>query len=846
MACLHYHSESTLLGGPAGDAGKSFPEPGVEPNYAPSRSVRIEHIDLRLDLYPEERRFEGEARVRVEPLPSFLGKVHLDLDEVVVDEVTDEAGGPLAFLHDDGVLEVRDVEAPLTVVVRWHGENPRLGLYFTGPEPWAPDRPHMGWTQCQDEDGHYLFPCHDHPRVKHAWRIHLTGPTGHTLLSNGTQVEVGERDGRAFAVYEQPEPMPAYLFTAICARLSMVEANWRGVPVRYLVPEGREEPIQRAMGKTPEMLEEFSRITGVDYPWPRYDQVVVDDFVFGGMENVSCTTMTDLLLVDEKAMVEWDPDGLVSHELAHQWFGDLVTCQDWSQSWLNESWATFMEVVWWEHDRTPALATWYRWQLARDYFEEDSGRYRRPIVSYRFRNPIDVFDRHLYQKGGCVLSTLRAVLGEDAFWTGVHTYLERHAHDTVHGRHFQRALEDATGRNLDRFFAEWIEGAGHPALKVKLTEEEGLLTVAVKQVQEGKETAEAFAFPLRLGIITASGERTVDLPVKERERTWAIPVEEDIRAVRVDPGFRVLAEMALDAPRGWLVALLDDACPVLSVRAAEALLAEGSKTAFQAVVKAQAAHPDYHVRQDLARQLGKICAAEVRDLLVARLSEEADPRVRRAVCDALGTYRDETAADALLGVLDSEVETWALTGAALKSLGKTRDKRARAVLERHLAMDSWAEVVRRAALEGLASTKDAGTLETLRSYTRIDQPERLRAAAAEALGRLGDKVHEVRDAICERMVQMLEEPGFRSQVGAIDALGTLKHPDAVAALRRTHRSATDSRSRRLAWEALQKTLEGRTAGEGLAALRDRVEALANENSKLRQRLDKLESRIENG
>jgi aminopeptidase N len=411
------------------------------------------------------------------------------------------------------------------------------------------------------------------------------------------------------------------------------------------------------------MLEEFSRITGVDYPWPRYDQVVVDDFVFGGMENISCTTMTDVLLVDEKGFVEWDPDGLVSHELAHQWFGDLVTCQDWSQSWLNESWATFMEVVWWEHDRTPALATWYRWQLARDYFEEDSGRYRRPIVSYRFRNPIDVFDRHLYQKGGCVLSTLRAVLGEDAFWTGVRAYLDRHAHDTVHSRHFQRALEDATGRNLDRFFAEWIEGAGHPSLKVKLSEEEGLLTVSAKQVQEGKETAEAFAFPLRLGIVTASGERTVDLPIKERERTWAIPVTDDIRTVRVDPGFRVLAQMELDAPRGWLVALLEDECPVLAVRAAKALLVEGSKTAFQAVVKAQAEHPDYHVRQDLARQLGKICAAEVRDLLVARLSEEADPRVRRAVCDALGTYRDATAADALLEVLDKEVETWALTPA---------------------------------------------------------------------------------------------------------------------------------------------------------------------------------------
>ena len=165
----------------------------------------------------------------------------------------------------------------------------------------------------------------------------------------------------------------------------ILEAEWRGRSVRYFVPHWEEEAVVRAMGKTPLMLEHFSERTGVAYPWPRYDQVVVHDFVFGGMENTACTTMTDLLLVPENAIDHWDPDGLVAHELAHQWFGDFVTCQDWSQGWLNESWATFMETQWWEQDRPKADATWYRYAQARGYLGEDSGRYRRSIVSYRFK-----------------------------------------------------------------------------------------------------------------------------------------------------------------------------------------------------------------------------------------------------------------------------------------------------------------------------------------------------------------------------------------------------------------------------------------------------------------------------
>jgi aminopeptidase N len=833
--CLHFRHEGVITGS---DDRMDFAEPGVGPHYGPDRSVDVEHADVFLSFEPEARTWKGDARIRVKPLPGFDGTLKLDLDEVEVDGVDDLKGKPLSWKLDDGKLVVKGVSD--AVVVHWHGKDPQRGLFFTGPNPVEPKRQHMAWTQCQDEDAHFLMPCLDHPGIKHPWTIELEGPGGYTLLGNGRLLEHGTRNGRSFAKFEQKEPMPAYLFTAVCAQLTMIEDKWRDKTVRYFVPKGEEAHAERSMGRTPEMMELFSAKTGFDFPWPRYDQVVVHDFIFGGMENTACTTMTRLLLTDDKAAVEWDPDALVSHELAHQWFGDLVTCQDWSQGWLNESWATFMEIVWWEATKGDAEAAWFRHDNAHQYFGEE-GKYRRPIVSYDFREPIDVFDRHLYEKGACVLVTLRTVLGEAPFWAGVKRYLDRHQHTTVHTRHFQRALEEATGKNLDRFFQEWIHSPGHPILSVEMAHADGLLTVTVKQKQDGKDVPQAYALPLKLEIVGADGtKQALTLPVKERERTWAVPYAGDVATVRVDAGFNVLAKIELKAPRAWLEKLLADECPVLAVRAARALLDEASVLAVRAVVGAMSAHPFHHVRGTLAVLLGKRGGTDSRDWILDAMGDEKHPVAKRLMAEALGNFRDEVAAETLILVAEKQAATWHLQGSALQALGKTRDPRAVKVIEQHLDERSWGDVVAQRALDGLAETEDASVIDELIARTRDDQPSRVRAGAARALGKLGDRVEKVRDRAVERLIEMLTEPGFRAQLGAIDALATLRDPKALPALGRIHKTAPDGRTRRVAYEAMHQISHGRTGEEALSQLKKRVETLAEENHALRQRIEKLE------
>jgi aminopeptidase N len=817
-----------------------FAEPGVKRHYAPDRAVRIEHIDVHLSVDPEQRTFSGQARLRVVPLASFAGRFAFDLDEVALVSVTDGAGQALAHRFGDGQLEIVADPVPAEVVVRWEGSDPQRGLYFTGPTEQEPQRQHMAWTQCQDEDGHFVFPCHDHPGVKHTWGLTLEAPEGYTVLSSGGRRSVEVVDGRVVGRFEVSQPMPAYLVSFVAARLTEVQARDVGeVSVRYFVPEGAEEPVERSFGRTPEMIEHFSAVTGIDYPWPRYDQVVVHDFIFGGMENVGCTTMADILLVDEKAQLEWPADSLVSHELAHQWFGDFVTCRDWSQGWLNESWATYMEAVWWEHAFSAEETIWYRHETAKGYLGEASSRYQRPIVSYDFRAPLDVFDRHLYNKGSCVLWTLRHELGDEAFWGATEAYLRANANGSVHTRDFQHAFEAHTGRNLDGFFHQWLHCAGHPKLEVTLGRDDGLVTVKVVQTQKGDGVPEAYELQLRLELVSADGVRTVTLPVKERERTWALPTDTEVQHVRVDPGYRMLAEITLDGPSTWLEPLLADPCPVLAVRAAKALLDDGRLPSVDAVRKAARSHPFDQVRGAIAGLLGKRGTPDDRDVLVAMLADDRSARARRAAAAALGAFRDEVAADALLAALEGEPETWQLHGALLASLGRTRDPRAREVLTSHLDTDSWGDLVRQRALVGLADTDDVAVLPTLLEASRTGSA-RVRFAAAQGLASLAERHHELRPQVIERLQQMLVEPGFRTQNGAIAALGSLGDARAQGALARMHRTAADGRTRRMAYEALVKVRKGAEVAAGVEALQRRLDALADDNRSLRQRLDKLE------
>ena len=293
-----------------------------------------------------------------------------------------------------------------------------------------------------------------------------TAPAGNFVLSNGVLRQRTELpDARVRWHYALEFPQPAYLVTLVAGPFAEIAARAPQHRRRRLLlrAAGREADAQRTLGRTPDMIDFFSEKIGVPYAYPRYSQIIVADFIFGGMENTTATTLTDLVLLDERAALDHDVDGLVSHELAHQWFGDLLTCRDWSEAWLNEGFATYFEYIWREHAKGRDEAD-LELLVDTDGYLSEAGRYQRPIVCRQYDEPIDLFDAHLYEKGGRVLHMLRHELGDAAFWRAIGHYARKHAHGSVETRDLARAIEDTTGRNVDELFDRWIARPGHPEL----------------------------------------------------------------------------------------------------------------------------------------------------------------------------------------------------------------------------------------------------------------------------------------------------------------------------------------------------------------------------------------------
>jgi len=822
-------------------SSRPFAEPGVLPNYGPDRAFELLKLTLDLSIDPEAKTLEGRALISVGPTVSGFGLVELDLDEVDVKSVT-FSRGEISWSYGDGKLVVEGISSAGEISVIYSG-SPRRGLYFVGPSEAEPDRRHQAWSQCQDADGHFFFPCVDHPSCKVPMTIHVSTPAQYTVVSNGfcSGVETLESGWRRWS-WEQEKPIPSYLVTVVAEEVEVVEDNFGDLPLRYLVPLGTgDEVTKRVFGRTPQMIECFERQFGVSYPWPRYDQVIVDDFIFGGMENVAATTLTRQCLTDERSQHEWVGDVLIAHELAHQWFGDLVTCRDWSQGWLNEGWATYSEAIWANYAFGREEAIYSMWETANDFFVESDTRYSRPIVTYMFREPIDMFDRHLYEKAGCVVHTLRNELGDAAFWPAVTNYLNEFAHQTVHTHDFQSSLERSTGRNLDWFFRQWIHSPGFPELEINLSEKGGNLEVTINQTQTGKDVPKVFRFGLELHF---AGETptSVNLSVNERSRTYVVPVPDGLSYVAIDPNFGFLSRMKVEAPAKWHIAALSDhdiEAPTVRIRAGEALARQNRPDGLAALGAALLKERHWGVRKSHYMSLGRTRSEQALAILLPALEGETEPRARLALVKALGNFRDERVWDALYNIavhgdisLYSEAEAGAI-------LGKHRAPRALDAAEVLLSKDSWSDVLRSGGVRCLGAMRQDSHLDRIIEFTTSKFSQRLRSTAAGALGQLAHEVPECRLPAVETLNELAESGPFRVKLAAVSAIGRVRDSSSIGVLNRLHQSAADGRTMRMAWEALVKVRAGRGSEDALANVAGSVDRLERDYRTLKGQIDKL-------
>ena len=832
---------------------RDFALPGTRPKYAPDRVVDVEHLALALEVDPAAPRITGTATLTVKVIAPGTRHVTLDAVELAIEAVIAD-GVAVKYAHDGRQLRV-DLGAPrkagdtITLAIMYGG-RPRRGIYFVGPDSGYPDKPTQVWTQGQDEDSRFWFPCFDAPHEKATTELIATIPAGMYALSNGTLLADKTAGGTRTMHWRLDVPHSCYLVTLAVGDFGVIEDRWRDVEVSYLVARGREAEARRTLERTPQMLELFSRQFGVEYPYPRYAQVFVADFIFGGMENTSATTLTDTVLLDERAALDHDVDALVAHELAHQWFGDLVTCRDWGEGWLNEGFATYAEYLWREHHEGRDSADLELDDWADQYFGEDSGRYRRTVATKLYDEPIDIFDHHLYEKGGRVLHMLRGVLGDDAFFASLGHYVKKHRHGVVETRDLARAVEEATGRVLDWFFSQWvIDGAGHPELEVNASwdPDARVATVTVTQGQKVEGKTPLFRIPTRLRFRVGGpggDDKDVEIELTERQHAFHVPLADEPTHVIFDPGRTILAQVKTDKAESlWLAELAGATLAIDRGYAARALGRRGGPSAEAALATSARDDAFWAVRGSAATALGQLRTDTARDALIAALAAEKEPRARRPIAAALGGFRhDERAADALARLIEHGDASYFVEAAACLALGQTRSPRAPAVLRAAAARPSWTDVIRQHAFKGLAEARDDSAIGFLVEGLAWGRPSQGRRAAAMALaqlvkGRRDRDAREVRDRLEDR----LEDKDFRLQAAAIEALAIVGDPATIPALQRVVDRELDGRLRRRAREVIRDLGDGAPSAEELRRLRDEVDELRQVSGRLRERLDRIEA-----
>ena len=668
----------------------------------------------------------------------------------------------------------------------------------------------------------------------------VTVADGFDAVSNGKLIEKKQNADKTVTFHWlQDKPHVAYLITLVVAKFDIVQEDWNGIPVLYYVPKGRQSDVARSFGRTRDMLTFFSDRFGIKYPWDKYAQVVAEQYG-GGMENTSATTLTDRALHDERSMLDSTPDGLISHELAHQWWGDLITCRDWAHLWLNEGFASYAEVLWAEHHDGPEEGAYNLIQKSRPAI---SGGKDRPVVDRRYPNSGAMFDSRAYPKGAWVLHMLRRRLGDDVFFKGLQQYGNDFRLQCADTNDFRRTLERVTGRSLERFFYDWTERPGNPVLNIATDyqPDSKQARISVKQTQAG----EAFHFPLKILFMVAGQPIISEQEITEKEQVVFAPLPGRPTMVCIDPDQTLLAEIEETKGHGLWLEQLAKADVAGRVRAAQYLGKTKLPADREALAKALESEKFWGVQAEIAAALSESGGDICRDALIAGL-KHAHPKVRRACAEELAKFpRDETAMHALKAVLDKGDPSYYVEAAALRSYPQLQAADAVKVLSPWLEKTSYAETIRTAALSGLGDSQDFSAFDTLAEWTKRGKPRACRSSALQALARLARTTNpneEQQKRVVQVVSACLDEQSPVVQFGAVGALGQLGKAasSAVPALNALASHHPMDGLRDSAKQAVKQIESNTPPPVEVTRLREELERLKKSQDDLQERLNRFE------
>ncbi|HVH67077.1 MAG TPA: M1 family aminopeptidase [Gemmatimonadales bacterium] len=705
---------------------------------------------------------------------------------------------PLAF-HDT---------LRFTVEYHAHIDNGH-GLTFIQSEG-REHRPQQIWSQGEEHDNHLWFPTYDFPNDKMTWELVATVPRAYTVVSNGRLVteRANIATGTHTVTWRQDRPSATYLVSLIVAPYVRLTDRWHTTPLEYYVYPSDSALARRLFGVTPDMIDVYSRLTGVPYPWARYAQSTVSDF-FGGMENVSATTLVDWL-PDQRAYLDrpWYQWILIPHELAHQWFGDYVTTENWANMWLNEGFAEFLPGQYWRTKLGAHAEDDYYLDEYRQYLQIDRRR-RMPLAALGSNN--------VYPKGALVLRMLLRYLGPERFWASLHTYLTQHALGNATTDDLRQAVLDATGENLDWFWAQWIYGAGHPDLTVSAAYDSAgrKLTLTVKQTQTDStkadssglkfETAAAFRLPLTIRVGTAGGDVVQRAELVRRDQTIEVSGLSGAPTMVVfDAGNQILKELTFDQPTAWLANELRHDDDLWNRQWVIEQLAKrtADSTALAALTWAATSADYFRTRAAAVEALANFPGAVAAAPLAAALADTS-AQVRSAAISALGRLGGAGGGAALARAVLRGDSSYEVRAAALITLVQCDSSARDSAVAWGLSTPSYQDVIQEAAYRIVAQTGDTAAIPQIESRLATGRfPAHVLAALAargsgHALDALTAHLDDDRPAVRRWVVEAFRFtlPHELALARLQPVVGKLKHADTrkdvEAALRRLEKPGSE-------------------------------------------------------
>lgn len=818
--------------------------------YGRDRAFDVKHIKLQVELDFEKESIFGVATHTVSPIGNPASEIAFDAVNLDIDSVTGHDGSPFDFEVTNDKLRVYfanpiAVGTSTELNINYSTTRPTAGIHFRTDRLGYTKAETQAWTQGEPEDARHWFPCLDYPNERATTEVICTVRDDFVALSNGSLIGTTHdaANGKKTFHWRQRQEHVTYLVSLVAGPYISIQDHAGGIPLFYYVLPGQESDARKTYRNTPAMFDIFQERIGVPYPYERYSQVSVIDFMYGGMENSSITTMTERIILDDSARLTRSMDDLIAHELAHQWFGDLMTCRDWSHIWLNEGFATYFELIYQEHqfgrDFMIHDLLWYQ----QDVIDSDRGEGKRPIVSRQYDKPMDNFGYRAYSKGGCVLHMLRDELGDELFWKAVNVYTTRHQNTVVETNDLMRAAEDVSGKSLERFFDQWLYSTGYPELSIDYNwnNDQKLAEVVVKQTQKVTDSTPLFEFTTTIAFYGEDFVHVEPVAISDEVHSFFVPLDERPEFVRFDPESFILKSLKFDKPKPMLIAQLEDDPSIVGrYQACEQLSGKKGDDVVDVLANALKSDVFWGVRAKAAEALGKVEDDRAIDALLEN-ADAAESRVRLAVINELASSDERRARAELANRIETDPASY-IVAAAINGLAKQQDLSAIPVITAALERDSHSEGIRSAALRALAKLRAEENLDLILPYTNSSAPRMSRRAAITAVGTVGELMEDQTPAR-EALIEQLSDPHPSRRRSAINALETLGDVRAITALEKLAETTKRDAEAENARNAINKLRTKKEPSSEVKALREEVDTLNDAQKKLKLQLEALEERV---